>query len=208
MTSIPKIAITMGDPSGVGPEICLKLLEELLQNLDTDSGNRCIPILLGDIDVLKKVAQKCGLQVPNSVVGVAEPDLAKTINSTTKPLVIDFATPEIGTIEPGKLSPVSGSAAYRYIEKAIELQLAGSIDAVVTAPINKRALHMAGHHYPGHTEIFTEQSGASRSCMMQYSTEVTCSFVTTHVGYHEVPKLLTQERIVEVMKLSLSLIHI
>lgn len=199
MNATPKIAITMGDPSGVGPEICLKLLDEFRSDLPQDFG---VPIVLGDMDVLRRVAKKCDLLMPENVASVSDARLEETINSANRPLVVDLESTDIDQIQPTELSAISGSAAFGYIEKSIELSLAGVIDAVTTAPINKRALHMAGQKYPGHTEIFTEQSGARQSCMMQYSDEVTCSFVTTHVGYHEVPDLLTQERIVEVLKLS------
>ena len=195
---IPIIGITMGDPAGVGPEICLKLLN------DQSLIGTCRLIVLGDVKVLARVGQICGLPVPTKVISAAdlsEPGVL-ALDDDERVAVLDFATPDVCSVQAGQLSKVAGGAAYRYIEAAIQLAMAGQIDAVTTAPINKRALHMAGHHFPGHTEIFTQQSGATRSCMMQYSDEVTCSFVTTHVGYHEVPELLTHERIVEVINLS------
>ena len=79
--------------------------------------------------------------------------------------------------------------------------------AVVTAPINKEALHAAGIHFPGHTEIFAQRTATTRWCMMQYSEEITCSFVTVHVGYAEVPALLTQARILEVIQLTAAAWH-
>jgi 4-hydroxythreonine-4-phosphate dehydrogenase len=85
---------------------------------------------------------------------------------------------------------------------SIEAGLHGEVDAVCTGPLNKEALHAAGHKFPGHTEIFAERMSAGRSCMMQYSEEITCSFVTTHVGYAEVPALLTPGRILDVIELT------
>ncbi|MEZ0274617.1 MAG: 4-hydroxythreonine-4-phosphate dehydrogenase PdxA, partial [Roseimicrobium sp.] len=80
--------------------------------------------------------------------------------------------------------------------------LAGEIAAVATGPLNKEALHMAGIDFPGHTEIFAARTHAARWCMMQYSEEITCTFVTVHVGYSEVPALLTLERILDVIELT------
>ena len=183
----------MGDPAGVGPEICLKLLN------DAQAIEGCTPLLLGDLLVLRRVAEICNLPLPPNVV--SHLDLL-AIADCDQPTIVDFQTPGIESIQPAVLSAIGGEASYRYIDQAIRLALDGSIDAISTGPINKRALHLAGYHYPGHTEIFTEKTGSPHSCMMQYSDVLTCSFVTTHVGYAEVPKLLTQQRIVQVIHLS------
>jgi 4-hydroxythreonine-4-phosphate dehydrogenase len=89
-----------------------------------------------------------------------------------------------------------------YIERSIEAALAGEVAAVVTGPIHKEALRAAGVAFPGHTEIFAERTGAKRACMMLMSPELTCSFVTVHVGYREVPGLLSVERVLEVIELT------
>jgi 4-hydroxythreonine-4-phosphate dehydrogenase len=116
--------------------------------------------------------------------------------------VLDFASLDAESLHPGEVAPRCGDAAFRYVIASIEAGLAGEIDAVTTAPLNKAALHAAGHHYPGHTEIFAERMGAVRACMMLTSEELTCAFVTVHVGYHEVPGLLSVERIYEVIELA------
>jgi len=104
--------------------------------------------------------------------------------------------------QPGHVSAKTGRAGYTYVAESIKAALSGEIDGVATAPLNKEALHEAGVPYPGHTEMFADQTGAGRFCMLQYSEAVTCSFVTCHVGYHEVPKLITTERIFEVIELT------
>ena len=83
-------------------------------------------------------------------------------------------------------------AGFTYVDRAIDAALAGEVAAVSTAPLNKEALHRAGIPFPGHTEIFAARTNAARSCMMQYSEEITCSFVTVHVGYRDVPALLSR----------------
>ncbi len=118
------------------------------------------------------------------------------------PCVLDLAGIDAERVRPGTFNANTGRVSYAYIEAAIEAALAGRVAAVVTAPINKEALHAAGIPYPGHTEIFAERTSASRWCMLQYSAQITCSFVTVHVGYAQVPQLLTEARILEVIELT------
>src|SRR5207302_9092945 len=100
------------------------------------------------------------------------------------------------------ITAAAGRAGFTYVDRAIDAALAGQVAAVSTAPLNKEALHAAGINFPGHTEIFAARTNAPRSCMMQYSEEITCTFVTVHVGYREVPALLTTERILDVIELT------
>jgi 4-phospho-D-threonate 3-dehydrogenase / 4-phospho-D-erythronate 3-dehydrogenase len=106
------------------------------------------------------------------------------------------------SVQAGVVSAATGRAGFTYVERAIEAALAGEVAAVSTAPLNKEAMHAAGIEYPGHTEIFADRTKAPRSCMMQYSEEITCTFVTVHVGYRDVPRLLTKERILDVIELT------
>lgn len=199
----------MGDPAGVGPEICLKLLllPELLEI--------CVPIILGNSATLNRTASELNSpEINRSLAGLhcirILPDshvqagsiLQRFPNLPDRPTLVDFVDDRIVEVQTGHVSGIAGDAAYRYIETAIEWSLNGVVDAVTTGPINKLALHAAGHEFPGHTEIFATRTGTTNYCMMQYSTELTCAFVTTHVGYSAVPQLLTTERILEVILLS------
>jgi 4-hydroxythreonine-4-phosphate dehydrogenase len=186
----PRIAVTMGDPAGVGPEICLHLLNR------ERIADECSPIVFGDAAVLRRVSEVCGLPFLAPVIAHAD------LGDTDEPAVLDLKQVDAAAIEPGRLSAACGEAAYRYVIAAIDAGLAGAVDGVATAPLNKEAMHLAGHKYPGHTEIFIERMASERSCMMLTSETITCSFVTTHVGYHEVPGLLTAERIGEVIDLT------
>jgi len=184
----------MGDPAGVGPELCLKLLcnEAIRQE--------CIPVVFGDHEVLRRVAHMgcadCDVPV------ISRDEWKKSWGDVSGPTVVDFKNIDAYAFTPGKVNARCGEAAYQYVIAAIEAGLAGEVSAVTTAPINKEALHAAGHKFPGHTEIFAERMGAARSCMMQYSEEITCTFVTVHVGYAEVPALLTEQRILDVIELT------
>ncbi len=192
--SLPLIGITMGDPAGVGPEVCLQLL--------ANSAVRefALPVVFGDAAILMRCARETGLPSPARILSEKEWDAAR--HDLGEPAILDLPGFDDTGFVPGSVDERTGAAAYHYIETSIEHALAGSIAAVATAPIHKEALRAAGILYPGHTEIFAEKTGASRACMFQYSDEVRASFVTVHVGYHEVPELLTQERILDVIELT------
>jgi 4-hydroxythreonine-4-phosphate dehydrogenase len=192
--NFPRIAVTMGDPAGIGPEICLHLLN------DAGMAGECVPIVFGDAGVLRRVAQKLGLSFKASVISKA--GWAAGDRDCCGPSVLDLGLIDAKAVTPGRVDARCGEAAYQYVIAAIEAGLAGQVDAVSTGPLNKEAMHLAGHKYPGHTEIFAERMQAPRSCMMLTSPELTCSFVTVHVGYAEVPGLLGVERILDVIELT------
>ena len=180
----------MGDPAGVGPELCLRLLAAAADG----QFSECLPVVFGSVAVLTRVADR--LRLPCQFPLVTDPAAA------TDAAVYDISSDALDAIEPGRVSAAAGDAAFQYCTTAIDAALAGAVAGVVTAPLNKEALHAAGHHYPGHTELFAERLAADRSCMMQYADDIACSFVTTHVGYAEVPGLLTPTRIGEVLDLT------
>ena len=185
--SLPKIVVTMGDPAGIGPEICLKLLG------NTELATKCIVIVFGDRVVMEQAADLCGLPKPKKYIrGLAEADTS---------CVLDIGAIALDQFEIGTVTAATGRAGYAYVENAINAALSGQVAAVTTAPLNKEALHAAEIPYPGHTEIFTALTHAQRSCMLQYSSEVRCVFATTHLPYAEVPAVLTKERILETLEL-------
>jgi 4-phospho-D-threonate 3-dehydrogenase / 4-phospho-D-erythronate 3-dehydrogenase len=168
MSARPRIAITMGDPAGVGPELCLRL---------ADNG-----IIYGDLLLLNRVADHIGMsRLPA--------DRVKQVGV-------------LGDVIPGQISAACGSASFQYVEAAIQDALAGRIDAICTLPISKESWHAAGITYLGHTELLADRCGVKRQCMMLTSDAITASLVTVHVGYAEVPKLLTIEKILDTIELT------
>jgi len=180
----------MGDPAGVGPELCLRALAEAEQF----AGDL---VVFGDAGVLRRCAAETGLPFDAAII-----ERGGWNERAHGPAVYSLGVMEAEGFVPGVLSAQTGEASYRYVIAAIDAALAHTVDAVTTAPLNKEALHAAGHLFPGHTEIFATRTAAEHSCMMQYSEEITCTFVTVHCGYHEVPGLLTVERILEVIELT------
>ncbi len=183
----------MGDPAGIGPEICLSALRE--PSVLAES----VPVLFGDASVLRRLAQQGFPANEARVISLTEFHSSPV---PSQPLVVDCAALDADDIVPGKVSAVCGKAAYSYIEQSIKAALAQKIDGVVTAPIHKEALRLSGVNHPGHTEIFTALTGAKRSCMMLYSDKITVSMVTTHIGYHEVPGKLSVERVLTTIELT------
>ena len=178
MNGLPRVAITMGDPAGVGPELCLRLLR------DERVRAVCTPVVFGGAGVLRRVATHLGWPEP-------APDLVRDLQA------IDAAS-----VEPGKVSAACGKAAYEYVTSAIDAALAGQVDAICTGPLHKEALHAAGVPFPGHTEILASRTNAPRSCMMLTAEAITCSLVTVHVGYREVPALLTVRSVLDTIELT------
>lgn len=193
-TTRPILGLTMGDPAGIGPEICLRALR------DTSVLQSFTPLVFGDLTVLNAAAKAAKVPAPGCRV-ISSSELGRTF-SIAEPMVVDCAAVVPAEFRPGRISAACGKAAYVYIERAIEAALAGKIDGVVTAPIHKESLHLAGVKFPGHTEIFTALTDARRSCMMLYSDKLTVSMVTTHIGYHEVPEKLSVERVLNVIELT------
>jgi 4-hydroxythreonine-4-phosphate dehydrogenase len=192
--SLPRIAITMGDPAGIGPEICLRLLAQ------AEIATICTPVIFGDAAVLRACAARTRLPFSAPVLTPAQWDAG--FARLDRPSVLDLGVIAPEAFTPGTISAATGQAGYTCVIRAIDAALAGQLAAIATAPLNKKAMSLAGIQFPGHTEIFASRTNASRSCMMQYSEELTCTFVTVHVGYREVPGLLTKKRILDVIELT------
>ena len=190
----PLIAVTMGDPAGVGPEICLQLLaNEEVREFAT-------PVVFGDARMLSRCARQTGLPAPKRIV--SEIDWAERCGGIDEPAVLDVFGFDAEGFTPGIVSARTGAAGYRYVDKSIEAALAGQVAAVATAPLNKEALHAAGIKFPGHTEMFADKMKAGRSCMTFYSAEMICSLVAVHIGYLDVVPALTSARILDVIELT------
>ncbi|MFC4168302.1 4-hydroxythreonine-4-phosphate dehydrogenase PdxA [Teichococcus aestuarii] len=167
----PIIAITMGDASGVGPEIIMKALAR------ADVHALCRPLVVGDATRLREAGAITGTGL--AVAARAAPAEARFARGTVD--CIDLGLIPAG--HPfGQLSPVSGEAAYRYIERATRLVEAGEADAICTAPLSKEALHAAGHKYPGHTELLAHLTGTPEVSMMLVAPKLRVIHVTTHIG--------------------------
>jgi 4-phospho-D-threonate 3-dehydrogenase / 4-phospho-D-erythronate 3-dehydrogenase len=185
-----RLGLTMGDPAGIGPELILAAARELAPRV---AAGEFALVVVGTPRCLEEAADRLG--IATEIVTASEPMAWPRVP------VIAAADTDV-TIEPGRLSAEAGRLAYAAIERAVALALAGDIDAVVTAPISKEALHLAGYSYPGHTEILAELTGSRGSCMMLVHDRLRVSHVSTHVALAEVPKRVTPERLRYVIDLT------
>jgi 4-hydroxythreonine-4-phosphate dehydrogenase len=189
-----RIAITMGDPAGIGPEICLRALQEP-EVLDS-----CVPVVFGDADVLTCVAQRLGRAAPQRIISAEQ--WSESWSAVDEPCVLDLNALGGRAVEPGLVDRFTGRAAYEYIEAAISAADFGQVDGITTGPVHKAAWHAAGVPFVGHTELLAIRTNAARVCMMLTSPAITCSLVTDHVGLREVPGLLSVERILDAIELT------
>ncbi|MCA0405312.1 MAG: 4-hydroxythreonine-4-phosphate dehydrogenase PdxA [Proteobacteria bacterium] len=185
----PHLAITMGDPAGIGPEIIVRAIGALKDRLTAEELKL---LILGDVPALRRAEALLGAPpVPEVREGEAWPALA----------CLQPGDPQ-GEIVTGQIGAPGGRMAYLAIEKAVALALSGRIHGLVTAPLNKEALNLAGYHYAGHTELLAELTGVKSSVMMLAHGNMNVSHVTTHVALEDVPKRLTPERLRRVIDLT------
>lgn len=191
MVKQPVIGVTMGDPAGIGPEIVLKALS------DREGLSPCRPVVIGDAWVLRRVADE--LRIPVRVSACL--DVQGADPAVSEILCLDVQAADRSLI-PGCPSAASGRAAYAYLEEAVRLALAGSIQGICTAPISKEALHMAGYQYPGHTEILAAMTNTRDYAMLLSSPNLRVIHVTTHLGLVDAVQSLSTERILSVIRLA------
>jgi len=185
------LAITMGDPAGIGPEIIVKAAERLLPRIE--AGELRLLIIGSNVALEHaRVTFTPDLEIP----AVEETDAA------WPPLCALQAGPEGEPIRPGQLSADGGRFAFQAVERGVRLAMLGRIGGIVTAPLNKEALNAAGYHYPGHTEMLAELTGTRGSCMMLAHGNMRVSHLTTHIALEDVPKRVTPERLRKVIDLT------
>lgn len=183
----PAIAITMGDPAGIGPEIIVKACQRLKTRL-ADGSLRLL--VIGSRTALDTATQRQG--VPAIPVGTADsPGVAQL------PVGDDSAIVPLGAV-----SALGGDFAYRAVARGVEMAQAGQIAAIVTAPLNKEALNLAGHRFAGHTDMLATLTGSRDSVMLLAHGNMRVSHVTTHIALADVPSRLTPERLRRVVALT------
>src|SRR6201988_4294690 len=167
---LPRIGITMGDPAGIGPEVVLKAVAE------EEIRKVCIPVIIGDAQLIAHTARTLDLQSGYDIVRREE-----TFPEQLSEPVIFHLDNISGPVEPGIESGAAGKAAAGYIEAAVELCAAGSVDAIATAPINKKALFLGGYSYPGHTEFLAHLTGIDDFAMCFVAPGRRVVRLTTHL---------------------------
>jgi 4-hydroxythreonine-4-phosphate dehydrogenase len=187
----PILAITMGDPAGIGPEIVAKALDR------KTVYDRCNPLVVADAGVMRKAIRATGLSLrirPVDRVSDARFEYG-CID------VYDLNDAGLDQLEYGKVSAKAGDAAFRSVRTAIALAMNKDVDGTVTAPINKEALNIAGHHFDGHTEIYAHFTGTSKYAMLLADNFLRVIHVSTHVSLREACDRVKKQRIIDVAQL-------
>jgi 4-hydroxythreonine-4-phosphate dehydrogenase len=188
----PLIAITMGDPAGIGPEIIVKAMGE--QTVFAQSR----PVVLGDEGMLSDAARWS--KAPLKIKRIEEPEEGVFRRGILNLIPLtDLSREEVPL---GAPRSQGGAAAYRYIERGVQLAQRGSVDALVTAPISKEALNAAGYPFPGHTELLAKMTGSGDEVMMLAGPRLRVALVTTHLPLRQVPDALTRERITRTIEIT------
>lgn len=190
----PLLGITMGDPSSIGPEISVKALSR------KDIFEKCKPLIIGDAKVLEQAIKILDMDKEiriNSINNVEDGIYEAGVID-----VYDLDLVDMKHLMLGKVSKMSGNAAFQYIIKAIELAMNDNIDATVTNAINKEAINLAGHHYSGHTEIYAEYTGTDKYTMMLAYENLRVVHVSTHVSLREACERVKKQRVLDVIRIA------
>ncbi len=192
----PLLAITLGDPAGIGPEIILKALSH------AEVHRRARLFVVGDRRILARAVPWVdpSLKEPLDVQAVASPDEGVYCPGTLVLLDMQNADPAMCPL--GQVSAAAGRAAVDYVERTCDLAMSGAVQAMVTAPLNKDAIHRAGFDYAGHTELLKARTGAERVSMLLVSPKLRVVHVSTHVSLAEAVRRITQARVAEVLDLA------
>ena len=200
----PLIGITMGDPAGVGPELCIRAAT------DPEILSICRPVIFGNSWVLADVCRATETKVSLTSLPHVEAmvgdgyDLGSIVPTTDSVYIFQADSVDSTVVEamqPGEINADTGKLSFDCVEYAIDTAIAGHIAGVVTCPIHKEAWHQAGIKYPGHTEVFAQKTSTDEFCMLMTSPLISCALVTCHVGLADVMHELTTERILRVIRL-------
>lgn len=188
----PILAITTGDPAGIGPEIIVKCLE------NAELYSQCCPLVVGPAVCVQDAVRIVGSSM--TVHTVSGPEEALFVPGTID--VMDLGGVDLAELRYGTVQAMCGEAAFQAVVKAIELAMSGRVDATITAPLNKEALNLAGHHFSGHTEIYAEYTGTQNYTMMLAADNLRVVHVSTHVSLMEACRRVKKDRVLEVIRLA------
>jgi 4-hydroxythreonine-4-phosphate dehydrogenase len=186
MSVRPRVAITMGDAAGIGPEIIVRSLA------DPAVFSGCVPVVLGDARVLERAMEVCGVRLPIRA-------LARAADAEGRPGTIellDYHNVDMAMHRWGEVQAAHGAAAVHYTREAGRLALSREIDALVSAPLNKEAMHAAGHSYEGQTEILGELTGA-RPAMLLLLGPMRLMLFTNHMALRAVCDYIRRDRVLD-----------
>ncbi len=195
-TARPRLALTLGDCAGIGPELALRVLSE------PEIAATCRLLVYGNLSVLRRVSEATGIPFPRSLLVLPHQEALKGPPGGGEHLLFDIPFAEADTLKPGQVQPSCGTCAYEWICLAVKDIQRGTADALVTAPINKEALHLAGVSFPGHTELLAHLTQTPDPCMAFHSKNLLISLATIHEALCNVPRLLSVSSLTRTIRLT------
>ena len=191
--TLPILAVTLGDVAGIGPEITAK---SLLGH--DDVRTRCVPIVIGDEAAMRRGV----LNVGGDPAAIRV--IASVADARNEPGTIELLQtgPSLEHVEQGVLSAAAGDASYRFVVEACRLARAGEVQGIVTAPLNKAAMHAGGHNWPGHTELLAHEFGVKNFSLVLSAGDLYFFHLTTHVSMRQAIENITIERTLTVLELA------
>lgn len=195
-TPLPYLAITMGDPAGIGPEIIIKALTK------QEIWKTCRPLIIGSPRIIERTAHSLGITTTIKRVQAHGHSVEQNIYRRGHLPVLDPLEKPLVRFRKGQASAVSGDASVRYIQKAVQLAQMGCVEGMVTAPINKKAIHLAGHYFPGHTEMLATLTKTKEFGMMILGGPLKILFVTTHVAIRDLSQAITTRNVHRAIRLA------
>ena len=187
----PVIGITLGDPAGIGPEIVLGALQ------DEALREKCIPVVIGHASVLRRCWEATGISA-GEVQVVHSPREARGASGTVE--IVHVETPGMEDFQPGTLSADAGRAAEAFVRRACELALAGEIDAIATAPINKESLRLAGIEHIGHTEMLAAYLHSPDPLTLFITENMRIFFLSRHLSLRQAISYITEDKVHDFIK--------
>ena len=189
---LPILGLTMGDPAGIGPEVVAKALA------GREVRRLCRPLVIGSLPVMDKTVRS--LRLPLRVVAVEGHD--QPLGRRGELPVLDPLERPVERFRMGMAAERTGEASVAFIAKAVKLAQVGCLHGIVTGPINKEAINLAGYQYPGHTELLADLTHSKEVGMMILGGPLKIMFVTTHVAIRNLPVVLTPERVEKAIRLA------
>jgi 4-phospho-D-threonate 3-dehydrogenase / 4-phospho-D-erythronate 3-dehydrogenase len=187
----PILGITMGDPASIGPEVAVKAFA------NKEIYDTCRPLVVGDARVIADAVHFCGLDLKvNAIKSVSQ---AEFVFGQID--VYDLENVNLSDLKKGEMSAMAGDVAFQTVVETINLAMKGEIDGTVTGPINKESIHMAGHQFSGHTEIYAHYTGTKKYAMLLVENDLRVIHVSTHVSLRQACDLVKRDRILDTIEL-------
>ena len=191
MEVLPTIALTLGDPAGIGPEIIVKVFQDEILTINSRI------LVIGDAKTLEKVAQKIAPEI--QIHSIKTPSEGCYQPYTIDVIDLNNVSETLPTAQP---SAESGKASYEAIQKAVALVLKDEVAAIVTCPINKKSLHLAGHPFPGHTELLGHLTNSKKPTLMIEGGSLRVVLVTTHLPLDQVKSEISEKKVLQTIRLT------